>query len=210
MKIPSKQFIEEFKKTQGALSVCESIAIYNIALQAPEGLYLELGSHKGKSGMSAALGLKSGVFHLVDPIFEDEELENKVVNLVQNYTNGEVFVEAVAAYSTDIIHNYDNLAFVFLDSGSHCDGLPMQEVKMLEDRIMVGGILAFHDFQNQFTEVAEAYKYLVSTGKYEPIEIKWNEIKAYVSENNLEEGNSSWHMDGVALPCFVGALKRKA
>lgn len=209
MNYPSKEFIEEFKKTVGALSVCESIAIYNIALQAPEGLYLELGSHKGKSGMSAAIGLKPGVFHLVDPIFEDDFLAVDVMNLIINSTTTKIKATTIADYSTNIIQNYENLSYVFVDSGSHADGLPMQEIKMLKDRVKQGGIIAFHDFNSQFHEVKEAYDYLISTGKYEEISIDWPVIVNYVRENNLEQGNESWHHTEMEFPCFVGAVRRK-
>jgi predicted O-methyltransferase YrrM len=207
MNFPSKEFIEEFKKVHGALSVCESIAIYNIALEAPEGLYLELGSHKGKSGMSAALGLKDGLFYLVDPIFENADLAIEVSDLVKSAGNTSVVI--VAAYSTEVIENHTDLSYVFVDSGSHQDGLPMQEVKMLEDRVMQNGIIAFHDFNSQFIEVKEAYDYLLSTGKYEEIKIDWEAIVNYVRENDLEKGNTSWHHTETQFPCFVGALKRK-
>lgn len=206
MNFPTKEFFEEFKKTPGALSTPESIAIYNIALQAPQGLYLELGSHKGKSGMSAALGLKKGLFILVDPIFEDEKLAKSVRDLVKTDL---ISVSDIADYSTNIIQNYDNLSYVFVDSGSHADGLPMQEIKMLEDRVKSGGIIAFHDFNSQFYEVREAYDYLISTGKYEEIPIDWPVIVNYVRENNLEAGNNSWHHNETEFPCFVGAVKRK-
>jgi predicted O-methyltransferase YrrM len=209
MNYPSKEFIEEFKKTPGALSVCESIAIYNIALQSPEGLYLELGSHKGKSGMSAALGLKAGLFYLVDPIFEDTTIASDVSKLVRG-VNDKVVVVMVNDYSTNIIEKHSNLSYVMIDSGSHQDGLPMQEVKMLEDRVKQNGIIAFHDFRNQFREPAEAAEYLVSTGKYEWVDIDWDAIVNYVKENNLEQGNNSWHIyDDRPFPCFVGAVRRK-
>jgi predicted O-methyltransferase YrrM len=145
MNFQSNQFFELFKNTYGALSCCESIAIYNITQQAPAGTYLELGSHKGKSGMTAATGLKDGVFHLVDPIFEDYELASEVCELVSSCARNTLKVVYLAEYSTDIIERFDNLAYVFVDSGSHQDGLPMREVKMLEDRVMPGGIIAFHD-----------------------------------------------------------------
>jgi hypothetical protein len=207
MNIPSKEFIEEFKNTPGAIAVCESIAIYNIALEAPEGVYLELGSHKGKSGMSAALGLKDGAFHLVDPIFEDTNLSLEVCERVKSV--GPTSIVMVADYSTNVIGKHNNLSYVFVDSGSHADGLPMQEVKMLEDRVKKGGIICFHDFGNQFWEVKEAADYLVETGKYEVLHIQWDPIRNYVKENNLEQGNNSWHMPGVEMPCFVGAVRRK-
>jgi hypothetical protein len=209
MNYPSNNFFELFKNTPGALSCCESIAIRDIASQAPKGTYLELGSHKGKSGMSAALGLKEGVFYLVDPILEDYNLASEVCSLVSNCAKSYLKVIHLAEYSTDIIERFSDLAYVFVDSGSHQDGLPMREVKMLEDRVKENGIIAFHDFNSQFIEVKEAYDYLVKTGKYEPIEIDWGAIKSYVRENDLEMNNISWHHTETEFPCFVGALRKK-
>ena len=208
IEIPSSSFIEKFKSTQGAFSVCESIALFNIVKEAPSGEYLELGSHKGKSGMSAALGLKEGTFHLVEPIFEDTELTSQVVKTVKEFADKNLAIVTYPYYSTDIIPLFNNLSFVFIDSGIH-DDLVMVEVKMLEDRVIQGGIIAVHDYKNQFTAVERAYNYLLSTGKYEKIEIDWPAIFSYVRENNLEEGNVSWHERGSEeFPKFVGALKK--
>ncbi len=204
---PTQEFLDVFKSTNGALSVCESIAIMNIAAQAPESSYLELGTHRGKSALSALATLKNGSFDLVDPDFSDDKICNQVEATIGETNN--VKVNIINGYSTDIIQNYNHLCYVFVDSGSHQDGLPMQEVKMLEDRVIQGGIVAFHDYLSQFREVHEAYDYLVGTGKYEPISIDWSAIKKYVGENNLEAGNNSWHHTELEFPCFVGALKRK-
>lgn len=218
MIIPIKQFWDVFKETAGALSTAEALAIMNIAALAKEGVYIELGTHKGKSAMAALVSLKgySGVgnppiFHLVDPIFEDVELANKVALDIKAATGTKVRLGVLPEYSTSVIDRFDQYSYVFLDSGSHGDGLPLQEVKMLEDRMCVGGILCFHDYKNQFTEVEMAYDYLVRTGKYEPINIDWQEIFDYVKYRNLEQGNNSWHLypELPHPPNFVGALIRK-
>lgn len=202
---PSKEFLELFKSIPGALSVAEAIAIMNISTQAPKGEWYEYGTYKGKSALAAAhpIGLKPS-FTLVDPEFSDDEWANDVAKY---------FVNAVliADYSTNIIPLFNNCAYVFVDSGSHGDGLPMQEVKLLEDRMMIGGVIAFHDLLSQFTEVTEAYYYLIATGKYEEIKINWQEIFDYVKEYDLETNNNSWHQypELPHPPNFVGALKRK-
>jgi hypothetical protein len=206
MKLPSEEFLKTFKSTNGALSVSESIAIMNIASEAPEGTYMELGTFHGKSGMSATRSLKPGIFYLVDPIFEDTALSNQVNLLV---ATPEICTCTIANYSTNVIDKYGPYAYVFVDSGSHQDGLPMQEVKMLEDRMVAGGIIAFHDCFAQFIEVTKAYEYLLSTGKYEEVSIPWDQIRAYVGENNLEVMNLSWHHVDNPFPCFVGAVRRK-
>ena len=234
MIIPNESFWQVFKATNGALSTAEAIAIMNIAAQVPykdriveyvglnpqgtksgmivesSNIYYEFGSYHGKSAMSAVQGLKPGRFMLVDPIFEDEKILAEVLGNVFNKDKN-IGVGLTADLSLNVIPQLKNLTYVFVDTGSHGDGLPMAEVKLLEDRMIQGGIIAFHDYKNQFTEVEGAYNYLVSTGKYEPIEINWQEIFDYVAEHNLEEGNNSWHLypELPHPPNFVGALRRK-
>lgn len=213
---PSNEFWKIFKETPGALSCAESLAIMNIAAEAPTGRdwysYIELGTHKGKSAMSAIMSLKNGKFALVDPIFSDKKLASSVIFMVFDFGEN-VGVGASERTSIEEL-NYTNplkYSYVFVDSGSHGDGLPMQEAKLLEDRMVQGGIIAWHDYKNQFVEVEQAYNYLLSTGKYEEIIINWQEIFDYVKEHNLEEGNNSWHLypELPHPPNFVGALKRK-
>jgi len=203
--------LDSFKIIPGAFSVTECIALVNICDQAPAGVYLELGTHKGKSAYAAVYSLKPGLFHLVDPIFEDNELAYKVSYVTATLGSGDkILCPTHADISLNVIPKFNELSYVFVDSGSHQDGLPMQEAKLLEDRVIQGGIIAWHDFKNQFREPAEAAQYLVDTGKYEWIDINWQEIIDYVSQHNLEEGNDSWHVyDDRPFPNFVGAVKRK-
>lgn len=231
MTIPTYEFIETFKSTPGAIGVAESIAIFNLALQAPAGIYAELGAHAGKAAMSAAQGLKKGTFYLVDPIYDmgNEEAWKHTVqgsadkmpwpyahdkdfcnNIVKHVSRNGILPVLLGDYSMNAIPKYGPYSWVFVDSDSHQDGLPMLEAKLLEDRMVPGGIIAFHDYNNQFREPKEAAEYLVSTGKYEAIEINWEPIFNFVRNSNAEEGNNSWHDRGSEeFPKFVGAVKRK-
>lgn len=206
----SEDFWKTFKVTNGALSTAEAISIANIASLAPEGAYIELGTFNGKSSMSACLGLKgeNAPFYLVDPIFEDKKIADQVIASINKATFTSSSLIPVADYSTNVIDKYGPYAYVFSDAGSHQGGLPMKEVIMLEDQIIPGGILCFHDYKSQFIEVHEAYDYLLSTGKYEEIPIDWTSIINYVREHNLEAGNTSWHHQELDFPCFVGAVRR--
>lgn len=234
---PSKEFIESFKKTPGAISVCESLAIAWLACQVPDGLCVDIGSNAGKAAMSAAFGLSSygnRELWLVDPIYDlmnlkawEHTIQGHPDKMPWDYVNDPLFKEKVKErisfasntyvhpvligdYSTSVLSNVNNkYGYVFLDSDDHQFDLVMGEVKLLEDKMVQGGIIAFHDYGNQYIAPRECADYLLNTGKYEPIEIPWAEIMKYVYDNNLEEGNSSWHMPGVHLPCFVGAVRRK-
>lgn len=214
MILPSKEFVDIFKSVSGALSVTESIAIMNIANMAPEGDAIELGTHRGKSALSALYGFSENmIFYLVDPDFLDKQVEANVaatIALMADAGKGKCGSVLIADVSENVIGRYEKYSYVFVDSGDHGEELVQTELRLLEDRVIPGGILAFHDYGNQFTAVARAYKYLVSTGKYEPIPIDWRAIIEYVRENDLENGNNSWHVyPEHPYPNFVGALKRK-
>lgn len=206
---PTPEFWKVFKETNGALSCTEAVAIMNIAADVKHnGWYMELGVAYGKSAMAASYSLKEGTFFLIDPEFSDNERRQQVSKNIWGINDSMVLCQ-VADISTNEIPKHDYYDYVFVDSGSHQDGLPMQEVRLLEDRMVQGGIIAFHDFRSQFVEVEGAYNYLLSTGKYEEIIIDWQPIIEYVNANNLEEWNQSWHHNELRNPKFVGALKRK-
>jgi predicted O-methyltransferase YrrM len=212
IEIPTSTFLDKFRKTNGAFSVAEGIALYNICLEAQQGDWMELGTHKGKSSMAIALAIpeKASALYLVEPEFKDTTWRNEVCARIFSI-NEVIKLSMYADYSLNVIEKHTaDLAFVFVDSGVH-DDMVMEEVKLLEDKMILQGIIAFHDYKNQFTAVERAYEYLLSTGKYEKVEIDWPAILKYVTENNLEEGNQSWHIydDLGHPPNFVGAVRRK-
>lgn len=210
MILPDNKFWEVFKSTHGAFSTPEAIALINICAEAPKGTYLELGTHKGKSTLAACYSLKEGDFNLVDPIFEDNEVCREIADTFTRYPSIHITKRLYADISETVIPIFNNLSYVFVDSGDHGEDLVKAETDLLEDRMISGGIIALHDFENQFTAVKRGYDRLIASGKYEPIFINWVEIFDYVRANNLEDGNTSWHEKGSEeFPKFVGAVRRK-
>ncbi len=212
MILPSKEFLDKFKAVSGALSVAESIAIMNIAsLAPPNGLWAEGGTHKGKSAMSALYGGNCNTFHLIDTEFEKEIAVEEVLKNVSGVSKNKVTTVIIIGKFEDYLKNSEwKYSFIFSDAGIHDDTV-LEECKTLQDKLVSGGVICFHDFKNQFTAVERAYNYLLSTGKFEEIIIDWNPIFEFVSENNLEQGNNSWHQypELSHPPNFVGALRRK-
>jgi len=232
---PSQEFIDRFKKCPGAFSVCESIALMNITSQVPEGgNFIEAGSNAGKSGMSAAYGLPKGNFYMIDPIFDLENLEawehtiqGHPKNLAWEYASQSDFKERVkkrilfasdhkvvpillGSYSEKELPLHGRYSFVFIDSDNHSPERVFAEINIVAGKMVKGGIIAFHDFGNQYIAPREAHQYLINTGEYEDVPIDWDLIFNYVRENELEEGNNSWHEKGSEeFPKFVGAVKRK-
>jgi predicted O-methyltransferase YrrM len=213
IKYLSKEIIKQFKETMGAMSVSEGIALYNICLQSPSGYWVELGSHKGKSTtmIAAAMYAKEGTLHLVEPEFANNDWELSIRKQIWSLLPIQSFITD-SRYSTDVFPEIkDDLSFLFVDSGNHGEEIVQSERPLYEDKMIKGGIIAFHDYGSQFTAVARCYDQLISSGKYEPIHINWQPIFDYVAEHNLEEGNNSWHLypELPHPPNFIGALRRK-
>jgi len=213
MKFPNQSFWKVFKKTEGAFSTAEALALYNICLSVPTNqVCAEFGVYLGKSASVAVSALidKNIIFYLVEPEAEDEDWKRKIAKTVNKASNGNIEIWVAPKTSIEFLKtNKNDFGYVFVDSGAH-DDMVMEEVKLLEDRVIKDGIIAFHDFLNQFTAVERAYNYLISTGKYVPIPINWEEIFNYVKEHNLEEGNVSWHQypELPHPPNFVGAVRK--
>jgi len=214
MKLPTEKNIEAFKNTIGAMSVAEGIALYNICLQAPDyGNWIELGSHKGRSSTMIASCINEKIsLNLVEPEFSKIEWANEVSNNL-NWFNKKKNIKFWANYSTEVLGEFNEISFLFVDSGNHGEEIVQSEKPLYQDKIISGGIIAFHDYgeKSQFTAVKKAYEELVDTDLYEPIEINWEEIFDYVGKHNLEDAINSWHQypELPHPPNFVGALRRK-
>lgn len=236
MIIPPNNFFEWFKKTPGAFGVAESIALANIAMQVPEGKgnFIECGSNAGKSGMSAAFGLPAGNFYMIDPIYDLSNLEawqhtiqEHPDNMKWGYVNEPKFKDNVrgriifasnarvnpillGSYSEKELPLWGDYSYAFIDSDNHQHERVFAEIAILEDRMVKGGIICFHDFNNQYIAPQEAHKALIATSKYEDVPIDWDTIFKHVRDNKMEEGNDSWHTAGSEeFPKFVGAVRRK-
>ena len=238
MIFPSYDQMNLFSKTPGAISRCEMIAIINIAAQAPKGTCAEMGSHRGKSGIAAAIGLghtDNHILHMVDPLYDMENLEawshadqkhpdnawqgakdsgfkSSLIHLILDATYNSIATNLHGDYSTNAIprlhSEHGDFGYVFIDSDQHQYELVKEECELLRNKMAIGGIICFHDFQSQFTGVERAYREMLEGGQYQEVPIDWERIKAYVKDIGGENGNTSWHHTDKEAPCFVGAIKK--
>ena len=243
MIFPTQEQLNLFKSTPGAISVHEMVAIINIAAQAPKGTCAEMGSHRGKSGIAAAIGLghtDNHILHMVDPLYDMENLEawshadqKHPDNAWQgakdqgfkaevewtifaasnkNVETGDITPNLHGDYSTNAIprlhSEHGDFGYVFIDSDQHQYELVKEECELLRNKMAIGGIICFHDFQSQFTGVERAYREMLEGGQYKEVPIDWEHIKAYVKDIGGEKGNTSWHHTDKEAPCFVGAIKK--
>ncbi len=242
MIFPTQKQLDLFKKTPGAISVCEMVAIMNVVAKAPDGVFAEMGSHRGKSGSATAMAMAAHhgtVLHMVDPLYSMDDVEvwkhacqghpdnawqgakeadfkDTVRGVIREASDGMVEAALHGDYSTRAIpHLYSEFgafAYVLLDSDIHTYELTKEELGLLRERMVVGGIIGFHDFQSQFTGVEQAYREMLTTVPggpvYEEVPIDWPEIVRWARENGGEAGSDSWHHTEMEFPCFFGALRR--
>jgi hypothetical protein len=244
---PTQAQLDLFKRTPGAISVHEMIAIMNVVAEATGGgAYAEMGSHRGKSGVAAAIGMKhagrpdgsgNGMrLYMVDPLYDMTNLEAwkhacqghpdnawqgakepdfraTVERVIDEASDDYVAPHLMGDFSTHAIPEIGHhFSYVLLDADQHTYELTTEELGLLRKRMIVGGVIGFHDFMSQYTGVERAYREML-TGRgdgieYHEVPIDWPEIKRWVAANGGEKGNDSWHHNTEEAPCFFGALKR--
>lgn len=238
MLIPPEETVNLFKRTPGAMSVCEMIAIHSITAQAlDEGVFCSMGSHAGKDTIAAVSGMtKNGKYYLIDPCYDlsntrawSQAVQKEAKQMPWHYVNDPNFNELVkervkaanpltepvliGEASLDALplivaeDGFKGFSYVFSDSDDHNYNLMKSEDDFLEPYMLKGGIICFHDYGN-YSAPVQIHKELIESGLYENVAIPWNEIQLYVSDNNLEEGNDSWHCCQVKLPCFLAAVRK--
>ena len=200
-----------FKSTPGAMSVCEGLALSRLAYESGgfrnEGIYIESGSHSGKSTVAIASALyEECELHMIDPDFKRPPSD--ILGDLKSASEA-TFIFHIAPSVEALPRIAGELSFVFLDSGDHSYELCRAECNIVALRIVKGGIIAFHDFRSQFIGVERCYNELLATGLFEEVVIPWKDIEAEVVAGNLEAGNDTYHHTELANPMFLGALRRK-
>ena len=218
IKYPPFEFWEVFKQSKGAMSASEAIFMYNACMQVPnEGVWVEMGTAYSKSAIVSLMAWVDREyydFHLLEPEFRNDDfLKEALGNLTKFKTKfgGKTFCFFHPEYSTDFLPKHKQYGYIMWDSGDHGGPLVRSEKALLEDKVIPGGIIVLHDVFSQFTACTEAYEELIASGRYEPVLYNWGEINAYVVNNDLENGNDSWHQypELPHPPNFISALKRK-
>ena len=200
-----------FKSTPGAMSFCEGLALSRLAYESGgfrnEGIYIESGSHSGKSTVAIASALyEECELHMIDPDFKRPPSD--ILGDLKSASEA-TFIFHIAPSVEALPRIAGELSFVFLDSGDHSYELCRAECNIVALRIVKGGIIAFHDLDSQFKGVRQCYDELLATGAFEEVVIPWKDIEAEVVAGNLEAGNDTYHHTELANPMFLGALRRK-
>ena len=199
-----------FKSTPGAMSVCEGLALSRLAYESGglrnEGIYIESGSHSGKSTVAIASALNANCeLHMIDPDFKRPTTD--ILNDLKSASEA-TFIFHIAPSVEALPRIAGELSFVFLDSGDHSYELCRAECDIVAPRIVQGGIIAFHDLNSQFKGVRQCYDELLATGEFEEVKIPWDDILKEVILGRLEDGNQTYHHTELANPMFLGALRK--
>ena len=213
------------------------VCMHNLAKQLPlEGDLLDLGTNASKAAMSIASGIADhkgdarSIF-CVDPVFDltnreawahslqgspencpwwyvaESDFNAKVASRICEISSNCVNPILCGDYSTNAIPKYGPYAWVFIDSNDHEESLVRAELEILKSRMLVGGIIGFHDYGN-YPAVGRVMWEFLERNPYEEVIIPWDSIREWVAANGGEEGNSSWHCLQEAFPCHVAAIRR--
>jgi len=189
------------------MSCAEGLALSRLAASAPTGIYIESGSHSGKSTVAIASALHRGCeLHMID---SDFKCLTVVIFGDLRFVSEVTFIFHIAPSVEALPRISGDFAFVFLDSSDHSYELCRAECDIVAPRMVKGGIIAFHDFRSQFIGVEQCYNELLATGAFEEVVIPWKDIEAEVVAGNLETGNLTFHHQELSNPMFLGALRKK-
>ena len=228
--------------TAEMMAVYDTITKYLICPKGGLSFALDFGSHAGKSSIVGAAALsnigRKDMFCMIDPVYDlsnesawKHTIQGSSDKMPWGYCRKETFkedvrkrvvrhtdlgVRLIGQTSIKFLEDLSDVAvsYVFIDSDDHQIELIMREVELLETMVMVGGIIMFHDFENQYTSPATAANWLVAGGNYEKLSIDWDYILTYVKAVSLEIGNDTWQNPNAdrtkvdEIPNFVGAVRR--
>jgi hypothetical protein len=233
-----KEWLDKIKSLNGAIALSESIGIDQVILSGfksvEKGIAIDLGSHAGRSSISAIKALSR--FHnvinemcLVDLLYDLDNPDWSITvqqdknNIPWGYAKETTFKDTVKQnvelFSRIPVTLYglssrqflekkkERINYIFIDSDDHQMSLVLEECKTIENRVNRGGLVLFHDFKNQYVGPAIGYDFLLSTKKYEKVDMDWvypEQILKYYDYLDL----NNWHMPGVLFPRFVGCLRR--
>lgn len=220
------EVLEAAKNISGAASMPEMAALYLAIQDVPDGIAVDLGTHAGKFASVAAAALNGHRdFYCVDPLFDltnkeiwkdtvqgspdnipwgiSPDWNVRVLECVQKFAPN-LTVHLVADTSVHFLKNHDNIAYCFVDSDDHQPELLLAEVNLLKSKVVPGGLVFFHDLDNQYFAPRMAYDLLKDQG-WQPIEMDWDQAKWWQCH---EPDNDSWHNRDNPCPCFVGGLRK--
>jgi len=202
----------------------------------------DFGSHAGKSSIMASHTLSSmgrnDLFCLVDPLYDltneeawkdtvqgsatkipwgyckDDNFKETVIRRVEQYSDLTHILRGMTSIQFLDFYKDFRFSYVFIDSDDHQEELVKKEVGIIKDRLLVGGIMMFHDFGNQYIQPQIAANELAKTDNFELLDIDWDTILKYCNDYKTEVGNDTWQNPNAdrtkvdLIPNFVGGVVR--
>lgn len=143
--------------------------LYDMALLAPDGLAIEIGTFNGSSTMTwASARLDRGPIVVVDNVVRD--------NLRENIQHSGYPIEVKITDSTKLTP--PEMAFCFIDADHTGSGIP-HDIKIYPPHIIPGGIIVFHDYDKN-----EGYK--------EKRYVVHREVRAWHEKHSWERLGKVW------------------
>lgn len=141
---------------EGFLRDDEAKLLTNLASKVKKGVIVEIGSYKGKSTVCLAKGSSEGkkeIIYAIDPHTGSEEhwQKGKKIDTYTEFLNNikrsgfTSLVKPIRATSAEAVIGFKNkIALLFID-GDHSDEAVRRDFNLWKDKLINGGIIAFHD-----------------------------------------------------------------
>ncbi|KAA6470292.1 class I SAM-dependent methyltransferase [Bacillus cereus] len=160
-----KNFMSEINTVDGWQTLEEMVGLlhFSLLIDNIDGEIVEIGSFKGKSTICIATGSKllsskKRPIYAVDPFKHSDDKQHFISMYEKDYFNDfwhnieafelEDFVLPIKKYSTDAQEEIpQNIAGIFIDGDHSYQGIST-DINLYINRVVPGGIIAFHDYNN--------------------------------------------------------------
>lgn len=155
--------IEQAMKIKGKTSRQELAALHQWAIWAPDGAAVEVGALHGRSVTVWAEARRNrGEMYVVDDEWRD--------TLLGNLPDGTIGLRGL---SWEVVDDLPPLAFCFIDADHGIDAFP-KDLTMYAAKIVEGGVIAFHDYDENRPEFAvkryvDAWQSMVQWARLEQV-----------------------------------------
>lgn len=153
----SKDYLLQHVRTiEGWLSDHEALLLYNLALKAPEGAIVEIGSWKGKSTVCLGIGRKEsgriGKVYAVDPhkgelTNDGKKYSSTYISFLRTLTRNKLTETVVPIIKTSrsAARSWRKPISVLFIDGIHDYNHAREDFLLWMDTVRDGGFVAFHD-----------------------------------------------------------------
>ncbi|MFH1308286.1 MAG: class I SAM-dependent methyltransferase [archaeon] len=140
---------------EGWLNNNEAELLFNLAKNVKNGVIVEIGSYKGKSALALGRGAKVKVYTVDCDKSNLKELNDNIKKAkLKN-------IISISKYSKEAAESFnDKIGMLFID-GNHSYESISEDFLSWKDKVISGGIIAFHDVHYSWNDVTKFVREII-------------------------------------------------